>query len=43
MKRFRRNDYLEKRTISEFTRGEFLDFIKFIGTGPGKTEAENDR
>ena len=43
MKRFRRNDYLEKRAISDFTRGEFLDFIKFIGTAPGKTEAENDR
>lgn len=36
-------DYMKAKSISEFTKKEFLGFVKFLGTAPGETEAENSR
>lgn len=34
---------MNAKSISDFTREEFLEFIEFLGTAPGETEAENSR
>lgn len=36
-------DFLAKTSVVEFTRQEFLDFICFIASVPGKTRAENNK
>ena len=36
-------DFLAKTSVVEFTRQEFLDFICFIASVPGKTQAENNK
>lgn len=36
-------DYMKASSISEFTKQEFLEFVKFLGTAPGETERENSR
>lgn len=34
---------MKVNSISELTREEFLEFVQFLGTTPGETEAENSR